>query len=376
VQRRYFATGHKGLENALCTELQAGEIGAENVRPGSSGAWFSGDLSVGYRACLWLRSGIRVLEEVARGQTLGSEELYDWAAALDWSAWLDLKRTFSIEARVWDSAITHSKFAALRVKDALCDSFRGRCGQRPSVDTEGADVPFFLYLYRDEAVLYRDLAGTTLHKRGYRDALHKSSLNEALAAGILIHAAYDGSGSLADPMCGAGTFAIEAAMMATHRAPGLLRKSFPFMQWPDFERTRWKDCRGRAFSHARFELGTPILANDGHPGALSLARKDASAAGVSEFIHFAQADIAELAPPVTPRIVCVNPPWGKRLDGPGVAETWRKLGRFLRGHCAGASAWVLTGNRSLSRELDLEPTDTLALRTGKVECWVLRYDLS
>ena len=135
MKRRYFATGHKGLEDALCAELQSAEIGAEDVKSGASGAWFSGDLSVGYRACLWLRSGIRVLEEVARGATMGSEELYEWALAHEWSAWLDAKQTFSIEARVWDSAITHSKFAALRVKDALCDWFRRRFGRRPDVDT-------------------------------------------------------------------------------------------------------------------------------------------------------------------------------------------------------------------------------------------------
>lgn len=373
---QYFATGHKGLEQVLCAELRSPAIGGTDVRSGSSGAWFSGGREVGYRACLWLRSGIRVLEEIARGQAVGTDELYEWAMALDWSAWLNGKQTFAVEARVWDSEITHSKYAALRIKDALCDSFRRHCGQRPDVDTERPDLPLFLYVYRDEAILYRDLAGTTLHKRGYRDALHKSSLNEALAAGILLQAGYDGRVCFADPMCGAGTFAIEAALIAARRAPGLLRKSFPFESWPDFDRKLWKDCRGRAYGSARYEVPAPIFGGDHHEGALSLAAKDATAAGVGEFIGFSHSEVGSFVPGERPGIVCVNPPWGKRLDGPDVADAWRGLGRFLSERCAGAAAWVLTGNRGLVGQLGLAPTETLTLRTGKVECWVLRFSVA
>lgn len=375
-RQRYFVTGHKGLEQVLCAELRAPEIGATEVRPGSSGAWFSGDRDVGYRACLWLRSGIRVLEEIARGPAVGAEELYEWGRALDWNAWLDVKQTFSVEARVWDSEITHSKYAALRIKDALCDFFRKRCGSRPDVDTERADLPLFLYVYRDEAILYRDLAGTTLHKRGYRDALHKSSLNEALAAGILLQAGYDGRVAFADPMCGAGTFAIEAALIAARRAPGLARKSFPFETWPDFDRKRWKDCRGRAYGAARYEVTAPIMANDRHAGALSLAAKDAAEAGVGEYLRCSESEVGDFLPEVQPNLVCVNPPWGKRLDGPDVADAWRGLGRFLRERCPGASASVLTGNRDLVRELGIPPAEMLTLRTGKVECWIVRLRMT
>jgi len=372
-QRRYFATGHKGLEQVLAAELRAPEIGATEVRSGSSGTWFSGGRDAGYRACLWLRSGIRVLEEIARGPASSPEELYEWAMTLDWSAWLTVKQTFSIEARVWDSQITHSKYAALRIKDALCDSFRRRCGSRPDVDTERADLPLFLYIYRDEAILYRDLAGTTLHKRGYRDALHKSSLNEALAAGILLQAAYDGRVAFADPMCGAGTFAIEAALIAARRAPGLLRQRFPFESWPDFDRQLWKDCRGRAYGMARYEVPKAIMANDRHSGALALAAKDAAAAGVGEYIRFSEAEVGAFAPEEPLGLVCVNPPWGKRLSGPDVKTAWRDLGRFLRERCAGANVSVLTGNRDLVGELGLVPAEMRPLRTGKVECWVVRF---
>jgi putative N6-adenine-specific DNA methylase len=365
---RYFVTCHKGLEEATATELRGEPIAAQEVAAGSSGVHFSGPLAVGYRANLWLRSGIRVLDELCRARVVGPEELYAWAREIPWPRYMAVAQTFSVEARVWDSALTHSKYAALRIKDALCDSFRARAGRRPDVDVHQADLPLFLYLHRDEAILYRDLSGATLHKRGYRDVLHRSPLNEALAAGILILAGYDGEGGLADPMCGAGTFAIEAALLALQRAPGLSRKDFPFQRWPDFDKALWKDCRARAFSRARYELPGAIAANDHHAGALSLARKDAESAGVASFIQFSQADIAEFVPPDGLRLVVVNPPWGRRLAGGEVKEAWRKLGRFLETRCRGARAWVLAGEQELPRELGLPPARTLILRTGKVEC--------
>ena len=375
ARRRYFVTCHKGLEEATAAELRAPEIAAQDVELGSAGVRFAGGKAIGYRANLWLRSGIRVLEELARGPAAGPDELYAWALELDWPAYLDLKQTFSVEARVWDSQVTHSQYAARRVKDALCDAFRKRTGRRPDVDAQNADLPLFLYLYRDEACLYRDMSGVTLHKRGYRDALHKSSLNEALAAGILILAGYDGSVPFLDPMCGAGTFAIEAALMALRRAPGLKRKQFAFERWPDFEKALWKECKSRAHAQARYELRAPIAGNDHHAGALSLARKDAEAAGVAEFVEFSQSDVAEYAPPFAPGLVAVNPPWGQRLAGEDVVDAWRKLGRFLRERCAGARVWVLSGDAELPRGLGLTPERTVVLRTGNVECRLVRYEL-
>lgn len=372
----YFVTCAHGLEEAVAAELREETIGAQAVSTGSSGVHFKGDLATGYRANLWLRSGVRVLAEFARQEARGPEELYAWARTLDWGSCLRRGQTFSVDARVWDSELTHSKYAALRIKDALCDVFREKTGERPCVDVDGADLPLFLYLYRDEAILYRDLSGTTLHKRGYRAAMHVSPLNESLAAGILRLAGWEGQGAFCDPMCGSGVFAIEAALLALRRAPGLLRKAFPFERWPDFEKALWKEAKGQAYARARYELPFPILANDHHEGALALARRDAEAAGVGEFIRFSHAGVAEYAPPERPRVVAVNPPWGGRLKPADLNLTWRQLGGFLTRACMGADAWVLSGAEEAERCLGLVPSGSLPLAIGKAECRLLHYQLN
>lgn len=372
----YFATCAKGLEQALAAELRGPHIGAHDIEPGASGVHFKGSRATGYRANLWLRTAVRVLEEHARASVLGPEDLYTWARTLPWTSMLRLEQTFSVEARVWDSELTHSKYAALKVKDALCDSFRDQKGARPDVNAEAADLPLFLYLYRNEAVLYRDLSGITLHKRGYRDAMHKSSLNECVAAGILNLASYTGAEILCDPMCGAGTFVIEAALRAMQKAPGLLRASFPFERWPDFEAQAWAGCREEARAAALPAPAAPIFANDIHPGALELAKKDAAAAGVATCITFNLGDAVHYAPPAKPDLITVNPPWGERLADANLAVVWNGLGTFLRMRCAGAKAWIFTGNLDAPRHTGLKPAKRLPLRYGKLDCRILMYELA
>ncbi len=369
----YFVTCAKGLEEVVADELRAPAIGAESIEPGSSGVYFSGDRATGYRANLWLRCGVRVLQEHARATVIGSEELYEWARGLDWPALMKVEQTFSVDARVWDSAITHSKYAALTIKDALCDTFRDKKGARPNVDVHHADLPLFLYLHRDVAVLYRDMSGTTLHKRGYRDALHKSSLNECVAAGMLLMSGWDGSTPLLDPMCGSGTLVIEAAWLAMRRAPGLLRDVFPLMRWPDFDKKAWKEVRAAAEGVALQEPPALLMANDIHGGALSLAKKDARSAGVERFIRFSNKDVAHYTPPEKPKLVVSNPPWGERLQPADLEADWKALGRFLKGHCGDADAWILSGNAEITRHLGLKSERKFPIRIGPVDARVIHY---
>ncbi len=291
---------------------------------------------------------------------------------------MGLDQTFSVEARVRDSEITHSKYAALRVKDALCDQFREKKkGRRPNVKVHGADLPIFVTVYRNRVTIYRDWSGETLHKRGYRDAMHKSSLNETVAAGMLALAGYDSERALVDPMCGAGTIAIEAALLATHRAPGLFRAegTFPFERWPDFDAKAWNAVRDEARSKATPASSLRIAANDVHPGALGLARRDAARAGVAEAIRFSKSDIADYAPPFRPDVVVVNPPWGERLDPANLEASWKGLRVFLKEHCAPGDAWVLSGNADATKSMGLRASQKIPLRIGKVDARILRYEI-
>lgn len=372
---RYFATCARGLEGVVATELEDPRIGAASVTEGSSGVYFTGTPATGYRANLWLRSGVRVLAEHARANVRGPEELYTWARALPWTKLLRAEQTFSVEARVWDSAVTHSKYAALRIKDALCDSFRDKTGARPDVDVHRADLPLFLYLFKDQATLYRDLSGTTLHKRGYRDALHKSSLNECVVAAALQITGWHGQHALLDPMCGSGTFGIEAALIALNRAPGLARERWPFESWPDFDAQAWREAKKEARAAARETIDAPIFLNDVHRGAVSLARKDAAAAGVDRFIEFANSDVAEYVPPAVPGTVITNPPWGERLKSEDPSEPWRKLGRFLKDRCRPSTAWIFSGNAELTRHLGMKADRRYPVMLGKTDCRLLKYEI-
>jgi putative N6-adenine-specific DNA methylase len=374
--RRYFATCAKGLEEVLAAELRSPWIGAADVEPGASGVAFRGSWAVGYRANLWLRTAVRVLVELARGPAPDPDALYRLARSVEWPRWMRLDQTFSVEARVRDSGITHSKYAALRVKDALCDVFRDATkGSRPNVDVAGADLPLFVTIYRNAAVLYRDMSGQTLHKRGYRDAMHKSSLNETVAAGMLLLSGWDGRTPIVDPMCGAGTLVIEAALLALRRAPGLTRLRFPFEEWPDFDRRVWRECREAAAGAALERLPYRIEGNDRHAGAISLAKKDAASAGVARFVRFTRGEVADFAPEAPPSHVFVNPPWGERLADEGVEGSYRQLRDFLKGRCAGSEAWLLSGTRGPTRFLGMKATRRFPIRIGKVDCRILHYDV-
>eukprot|EP00250_Pteridium_aquilinum_P000901 c11079_g2_i1 orf=98-1687(+) len=309
-------------------------------------------------------------------------------------------RTFAVQTRTRDCPqVNNSMFASIRAKDAICDSIRDACGgYKPSPPEDGgasADVPLFLSVYRDHACLYRDMSGISLHRRGYRDAMHRASLNESIAAGCLTIAGWNqeisGFGefntshlthglSLLDPMCGSGTFLIEAALMACNRAPGLMRQHWPFQMWHDFEEPLWKECRDTAAAAIRSPpKGLTLLGNDAHEGALSLCIKDAKAAGVHDLLDLSCKSCEDYAPHTTPSLVVVNPPWGTRLGMNGVDEPenvipiWQELGQFLKQRCNQADVYVLSGNPSATRGLRMKSNKKWPITVGGVECKLVHY---
>ncbi|MBI2921039.1 MAG: RNA methyltransferase [Planctomycetes bacterium] len=368
----YFAACGRGFEPVLAEELRA--LGARDLEERRGGVAFAGDKSLGYASCLWLRSAIRVQEQIFRRPCQGPDALYDAVRDVDWSRFLDLRRTLAVDASVRDSEVTHSGYAALTVKDAIVDQFRHRTGDRPSVDTESPDVPLKLVLKRDEALLYRDLAGESLHKRGWRPIQVKSPLNEATAASILLLSGWDRRSPLADPMCGSGTFPIEAALLAADRAPGL-RRSFAFERWPDFDPALWSSARADAQRRARTRLGFAVEGADRHPGAVNLAKKGAEAAGVGNLVKFDLADAKDWIPSTTPAVVFTNPPYGERLgEGEDLVDSWKALGNFLH-RCPGAAAFVLSGNAELTKYLGLRASRKWVVMNGQIECRVLKYEM-
>lgn len=373
MTREHFAACIRGLAPAVRDELAG--LGAEirEVRPG--GVSFLADRCTAYAANLHLRCAIRVQEKLVEGELAGPDDLYRLAGEVDWARCLRPNQTLAVSAACSGPVVTHSKYAAQRVKDAVVDQLRSRSSRRPGVDTKRPDLPLKLVVLDRRAVLYRDLSGESLHKRGWRPVQVKSPLNESLAAGILRLAGWDGGGTLVDPMCGSGTFPVEAALIASRRAPGLQR-GFAFERWPDFDRPLWVRLRRAAEREVREHLPFPLEGADPHPGALRLARQGARRAGVGELVRFTRAEVARYEPGAPPDFVVVNPPYGVRLGrGDELEAAWRDLGDFLRHRAPGATAAVLSGNPGLSRHLKLKATRRWPVMNGPISCRLLVYRL-
>lgn len=372
----FYAACTLGLEAVLARELHA--LGCDEVRERRGACEFRGDLPLGYAACLWLRSAIRVQQELARGPVRDKDDLYALADTVDWSRSMTAQQTLAIDGAVKDSFANDTRYPVLVVKDAICDQFRRRSGVRPDVARDRPDLPIKLVLQGDQAILYRELGGAPLHKRGYREIQHKSPLNEATAAGLLLLTGWDRRSPLCDPMCGSATFLIEAAWLATDRAPGLGR-SFAFENWRDTDLDAWRRIYDEA--EARAAAGQDRLpelsGNDRHPGAIAIAGQAIRAAGLSGRIALTRGDVADYVPPVPPALVVTNPPYGERLDADDdvLTASWRGLGHFLHGHCQGAVAYVLCGNPELTRHLGLRAAQKHPVRNGPIECRWLRYEI-
>lgn len=372
----YYVACTLGLEQVLADELRALGAGAVVVRRGACS--FVGEPATAYRACLWLRSAIRVQEELARGTVRDRDDLYALTGTVDWSRSITHLQTLAIDGSVRDSFANDTRYPVLVVKDAICDQFRSRVDKRPDVARERPDLPLKLVLQGDEAILYRELGGEPLHKRGYREVLHKSPLNEATAAGLLLLTDWDRRSPVCDPMCGSATFLVEAAWLATDRAPGLGR-SFAFEHWRDTDLDAWRTIYDEA--EARAAKGQDKLprlcGNDRHPGAIAIAQQALAAAGLAGKVQLTHGDARDYVPPFPPQLVVTNPPYGERLQSEpdSLADSWRALGEFLHRRCPGASAYVLCGNPELTRHLGLRAAQKFPVRNGPLDCRWLRYEI-
>src|SRR5262245_57829277 len=293
--QRYFATCGRGIEPILAGELQ--QLGAADVEPGRGGVGFAGDKALLYRANLWLRTAVRVLRPILEAPVTTPDDLYAAVQTIDWSRWLTPRHTLAVDCNVRDSAITHSQYAARRVKDAICDQFVARCGARPSVDPEEPMLGFNLHVYKNQATLSLDSSGMSLHKRGYRPIQTRAPLNEALAAAIILRTGWRGETPFVDPMCGSGTLPIEAAWLALHRPPGLTRKRFGFMGWMDYDVALWAELRDEARRGVGKALPATITGSDVRGDAVSFAINNAKAAGIGHLLRFPKCDLRDLTLP-------------------------------------------------------------------------------
>jgi putative N6-adenine-specific DNA methylase len=376
-QHRFFVTCPRGTEGALRRELAAMRIaGAKGDR---GGVWFEGPLPMAMNVCLRARTAVRVLLRLGELEARDARSLYEGARAVDWPAWLTSSSTLAVDASVRDNpALTHSGFAALKVKDAVVDALRDAHGARPDVDPKKPDVSIVLHVAGPRAALFLDLAGEPLHRRGWRVAMTDAPLKETLAAAVLALGGVTDDRPFVDPMAGGGTLAIEHALAARGIAPGL-RRRFGFERWPTLDETlraAWERTRADAEAAAMASRAPlpPIVCADISPDALGAARRNASAAGVDEDLTFELADAAALERRWDAGTVCTNPPYGERLQPRDLEKLYRDVGRaFQRLH--GWSVVVLSGSPLFSRALPWKPAVSHRLFNGPLEVRLLRYEI-
>lgn len=371
----YFATCGRGLEPILAGELA--KLGAQQIKPGRGGVDFVGDASLVYRANLWLRTAVRVLQPVIEADVFNPDELYDLVRSVDWSRRMTPNHTLAVDCNVRDSNITHSQYASRRVKDAICDQFREATGIRPSVNVERPMIGLNLHISKNHAILSLDSSWDSLHKRGYRPIQTRAPLNESLAAGILLHLGYDGSEPLVDPLCGSGTFCIEAASIALRRAPGLTRDWFGFMGWIDFDRSMWAAMTYDARRSAKASLTNPIAGSDSHRGAIDFARDNAKAAGLAQQVRFEVMDVCQARSLAgKPGLLIANPPYGERL---GDEQEWiplyRAIGETVRAHWPGWRLAILTTNDRLAKEVGLNVKRQTPFFNGSLACRLWEFEV-
>jgi putative N6-adenine-specific DNA methylase len=264
-------------------------------------------------------------------------------------------------------------FVTLRVKDAACDAFRAARGARPDVDTESPDVRIHVFLTRDEATFYLDTSGAALFRRGWRARAGEAPLRENLAAGILKLTGWAAPTPLYDPMCGAGTFLVEAAMMALDAAPGLNRP-FGFEKLANFDAKSWQALQERARARRKASAQLPIYGSDKSGTALGLARENLAAAGLADAVALKQMDVLDGGPPADSGIMVMNPPYGERLgDDAELAAFYPKLGDALKQRYAGWTAHILTADLRLARLIGLKASRRTPLFNGALECRLFEY---
>ncbi len=377
-----FVTCARGLEPLLVDELKA--LGLTEVAERGGGVTANGRWIDAYRACLWSRLASRVLLPLDFFEIADAEALYQGAKRIDWPAWFDVDSTFAIDVAGRSNTVTHTHFAALKVKDALADRFREVHGRRPNVDAEDPDVSIHVHLHGAQATISLDLSGESLHRRGYRLATGGAPLKENLAAAILIRsgwpAVFARSGSLFDPMCGSGTLLLEAALMAGDVAPGLMRSRHGFLALATCEIDNWRALMDEA--KARREAGAeriPILYGaDLDPAAIKAARGNIERAGLVWKIRLSEADVSTMRPPTTtPGLVCTNPPYGERMGSEAeMVKLYSLLGALLKQHFHGWRAGVFTGRPDLGPRLGLRAERMYAFYNGDLPCKLLTFDIA
>ena len=363
-----------GTEEVLSRELR--ELGAMNITPVKRGVRFQGDMGFLYKANLWLRTALRILMPVSEFKARNEEEIYRRLKQFPWEEHFGVDKTLVVKANVFAPHIRNSLFLAQRVKDAVADRFREKTGRRPSVNKENPDIVIDVHVARERVVVSLDSSGQSLHKRGYREETGRAPLSEVLAASILRLAGWDGLKHFVDPMCGSGTFLVEAALMAHNIPPGVFRENYAFKNWLNFDQELFQLIFDKALEKEK-NFHFSITGFDRNSRAVLKSRHNLKKSLMNEQVNTEKLDFLALPPErnfKTPGILVVNPPYGEKLEA-NIPELYAGIGDSLKQHFPGYEAWVFTASMEGLKHIALKPSKKIPLKNGNLDCLLVQYEL-
>jgi putative N6-adenine-specific DNA methylase len=368
----FFSPCPRGLEPFLVEELKA--CGAFSIEPAQGGVQSTGDWAYAYRVNLESRIATRLLWKLGATRYRSEEEIYKLAYATTWAKWFDTINTIRINVTAIKSPLKSLNFVTLRIKDGLCDHFRAVKGGRPTVDTVSPDMRIHAFLTEDMCTLYLDTSGEPLYKRGFKRSKVEAPLKENLAAGILKISGWRPEQTLLDPMCGSGTFLVEAAQMALDIAPGLGR-NFAFEKFRHFDEAVWLRLRQEA-ERRRRNVDVAIFGSDIDGRQLGAAQANLAAAGLDDVVEVLECDVLDLEAPDAAGVLVANPPYGVRLSsGEELHDWYPRLGDALKRNFVGWSSYFITADLEMSRLIGLKASKRTPLMNGDLDCRVFEFKM-
>ncbi|UNY97508.1 THUMP domain-containing protein [Zhouia spongiae] len=359
-----------GFEDLLERELL--NLGAINVKKGVRSVYFEGDKGFMYKANLCLRTALKILKPIKSFRVFNEKDLYKKVYNMDWGAYLTPQNTFAVNASVNSEIFKHSHYIALKVKDAVVDGFREKQDIRPSIDLKHPDLRINIHIQDKECSVSLDSSGASLHHRGYRMATNLAPISEVLAAGIILMSGWDGQSDFYDPMCGSGTLAIEAAMIACNIPANINRREFGFEKWKDFDAELFDKITESCLNKTR-EFYHKIYASDQSASTLLKAKNNAKNANLSEYITFDRKDFFNSDKPTEEKLhIVFNPPYDERLDI-DITTFYKSIGDTLKQNYSNTDAWFITGNIEALKHVGLRPSKKIKLFNGKLESRLVKY---
>ncbi|HBK20640.1 MAG TPA: RNA methyltransferase [Cryomorphaceae bacterium] len=360
-----------GLEEILSKELLS--LGGREIQKINRAVAVVGDLGFVYKINIALRTGLRVLLPLNEIQMETVDDYYDAVYEVPWEELFDEGKTFAVHVVGTNEELNHSSFAGLKAKDAIVDRFRDKLGIRPSVDKYEPEVPIHIHISRDTVRIYLDTSGESLHRRGYRLEAAKAPLNEVLAAGIILHSSWNGGMPVLDPMCGSGTFLVEAALIAHNMPANIYRESFAFFNWKGFEEDLFVKIREGLLSRAKDYEGK-FFGRDIDVYSLDAAAANIERSMFEDAVRLKRADFFEADPPAEKGLLLINPPYNVRIQA-DTHQMYRQIGDTLKEKYAGWQVFWITSDMEAIKSIGLRPSRKWNLFNGELECKLLRFDM-